>query len=90
MPLAGAAACAGLGSVLWFWLLRRLELGAFAMQIELVWLGSVLTVFAMFGFLSWRVDLALLLGVAAWITALRARAVDEEPVRLGVHYSPPR
>lgn len=82
--LAMAVVVTGAEAVLWFWLLRRLELATFSMQQVVIWMFGVLVQFFLFGFLSWRLDVALGLGVAAVWTALRARLEDEEPVRLGV------
>ncbi len=84
MPLAEAVSLTGAAAVLWFFLLQRMELAAFSMQQVVILTGGLLVQFVLFGFLSWRVDLAVALCVGAIWTALQARAEDEEPVRLGV------
>jgi hypothetical protein len=38
----------------------------------------------MFGFLSWRIDLAIAISVAALVAALRARPGEEQPLALGL------
>jgi hypothetical protein len=38
----------------------------------------------LFGFMSWRIDVALAIAVAAIVVALRARVADEQPLALGL------
>lgn len=89
-PLALGAVATGVGGWLWYWLLLRVELAIFSMQALVLWLSAVAVAFTLFGFLSWRVDLSLGLGVGAVLAAVQARVEDDEPVRLGVSQQPPR
>ena len=84
VPMGGAVLLAGAAAVLWFSLLQRMELAAFSMQQVVLLTGGLLVQFVLFGFLSWRLDVAVALCVGAIWTAMEARAEDEEPVRLGV------
>ena len=72
------------GAVLWFWLLRRMELSEFSAQTVAALVAVLFVQFVWFGLLSWRVDLALTLSVGAMWTALRGGPDDEGPVRLGL------
>jgi hypothetical protein len=69
---------------LWFWLLERMTLAAFSMGSLATWTAFVLPGFVLFGFMSWRVDVALALAAAAIVVALRARVAEEQPVALGL------
>jgi hypothetical protein len=69
---------------LWFWLLQRMPLAAFSMGTLAMWTATMLPGFALFGFLQWRMDAALLISLAAIVVALRARAEEEQPVALGI------
>ena len=84
LQLAVTTIAVGAGAVLWFFLLQRLELAAFSMQPLAVFTATTLVSSIYLDFLNWRVDLALLLGLGAMATALRARLEDDEPLRLGV------
>ncbi|HEY4382041.1 MAG TPA: hypothetical protein VGN01_16960 [Acidobacteriaceae bacterium] len=70
--------------VLWFWLLQRLSLGAFGMRPLAAWLAAVIPGFAVFGFLEWRADVAVVVGVSALAISLRAVPAEEQPVALGL------
>ncbi len=83
-PVAVAATATGVAGVLWYWLLGHAELAVFSMQTLVLWLSAVLFEFAMFGFLSWRIDVAVLVGLGAMWVAMRARVGDDDPVLLGV------
>ena len=83
-PLLVQAAVIGATWWLWFWLLQRMTLAAFAMRALATWTASILPGFVLFGFMSWRVDLALGIAAAAVVVALRARVTDEQPVVLGL------
>ncbi len=82
--LLPAAVGAGISGVLWFWLLQHIDLSAFSLQFLVQWLAAGAVQFLLFGFLSWRLDLALLVGVGAVLVALTARPEDEEPLALKV------
>ncbi len=84
MSLIYGIIVAGVAGVLWYWLLQRMELAAFTMQTLAVSLSGVVLQFVVFGFLSWRVDLAMALGSGALVVALRASLEDDEPVLLHV------
>jgi hypothetical protein len=86
-PLALQAVVAACAWVLWFWLLQRVTLGAFGMRALAAWLAAVIPGFAVFGFLSWRVDAAVVIAVTAIVVALRARVADEQPMALGLRGS---
>lgn len=84
IPLLFTAALSAASWLLWFWLLQHLSLAAFGMRALAAWTAAILPGFAMYGFLSWRVDLAVLIAVAALVVALRARPADEQPLALGL------
>ena len=84
ISLAYGIIVAVVAGVLWYWLLQRMELAAFTMQTLAVSLSGLLLQFVLFGFLSWRLDLALALGGGALVVALRALPEDDEPVLLHV------
>lgn len=64
--------------VLWYWVLRKMPLPAFTLQAIASWFVPSLAGFALFGFRAFRVDLAILLGIAALVVGLRARPHDDE------------
>jgi hypothetical protein len=84
VPLLAQAAVIGCSWYLWFWLLQRISLAAFGMRALATWTASILPGFVLFGFLSWRVDLALAIAVAAIAVSLRAPRREEQPVTLGL------
>jgi hypothetical protein len=84
MPLLVQATVIACQWGLWFWLLERMTLAAFAMRALATWTASVIPGFVLFGFMSWRVDLALGIAVGALVVALRARVADEQPLALGL------
>jgi hypothetical protein len=69
---------------LWFWLLERMTLAAFSMGSLAMWTATTIPGLIVFGFMSWRVDVALAIAVGAIVVALRARAGDEQPMALGL------
>ena len=69
---------------LWFWLLQRMTLAAFGMRPLAMWVASVAPGVFLYGFSSWRVDVALPIALSALLVALRARAADEQPLALGL------
>jgi len=77
---AVAAACAWL----WFRLLQRMRLSAFAMFLLAAWTASVLPG-AWMGWMQWRFALAPAIGVGAVLIGLRARVEDEQPTALGLN-----
>jgi hypothetical protein len=83
-PLALQAVVVACSWVLWFWLLQRVTLGAFGMRALAAWLAAVIPGFAMFGFLEWRADAAVVVAVSAVVVALRAGPAEEQPVALGL------
>jgi drug/metabolite transporter (DMT)-like permease len=82
--LAVQAAVAGCTSCLWFWLLQRMRLAAFSMGSLAMWTATISPGFVLFGFLNWRLDVALVIAVAAVVVGLRAQIVDEQPTALGL------
>ncbi len=84
LPLAMTAAVNAACWWLWFWLLQRMTLAAFGMRTLALWTATILPGFLLFGFLSWRVDLAVAIAVAAIVVALRARVAEEQPLALGL------
>jgi hypothetical protein len=82
-PLVEVVVSACLWS-LWFWLLERMTLAAFSMGSLAMWTASMLPGFVRFGFISWRIDLALVISVSAIVVSLRARIADEQPMVLGL------
>jgi drug/metabolite transporter (DMT)-like permease len=84
LPLLLSALVSAASWWLWFWLLERMTLAAFGMRALAAWLASLLPGLLMFGFLSWRVDAAAAIGMAALVVALRARTADEQPLALGL------
>jgi hypothetical protein len=78
---AGVVACSW---CLWFWLLQRISLGAFGMRALATWTASILPGLVLFGFLNWRVDLAVAIAVVAIAVSLRAPRREEQPVTLGL------
>jgi len=83
-PLFVQAAVIAGSWCLWFWLLQRITLAAFGMRTLAMWTASVIPGFVFLGFLSWRVDLALAIAVAAIVVSLRAQPREEQPVALGL------
>jgi len=69
---------------LWFWLLQRMTLAAFGMRALAAWTAAIAPGFLVFGFLSWRADVAVGISLCALVVALRARAADEQPLALGL------
>lgn len=69
---------------LWFWLLRRMTLAAFSMGSLAMGTASMIPGFVWFGFMSWRIDVALVVSISAIAVALRARVAEEQPVALGL------
>jgi hypothetical protein len=84
LPLLLTALVSAVTWWLWFWLLERMTLAAFGMRTLALWTAAALPGFAMFGFLSWRVDAAMAISVAALVVALRARPGEEQPLALGL------
>ena len=85
LPLLVEAAVTAASCWLWFWLLQRMTLAAFAMRALAAWTATVLPGFVLFGFRNWRIDAALVTSVAAIAVALRARVAEEQPLALGLH-----
>ena len=83
-PLALQAVVVACSWVLWFWLLQCVTLGAFGMRALAAWLAAVIPGVAVFGFLQWRLDAAIVIGLIAVTISLRARVVEEQPVALGL------
>jgi hypothetical protein len=81
--LVGGVMVAGLWW-LWFWLLRRMTLAAFCMGALAAWVASLLPALAMGGVRQWRVDLAVVIAVAATVIGVRARVQEEQPMALGL------
>jgi hypothetical protein len=69
---------------LWFWLLQRMTMAAFGMRALAAWAAALLPGFLMYGFLSWRIDAAVAISLAALVIAVRARVTDEQPLALGL------
>lgn len=69
---------------LWFWLLQRITLAAFAMRALAAWAASLLPVFVTLGLLHWRLDAALGIAAAVVVVALRAGVEEEQPTALGL------
>jgi hypothetical protein len=69
---------------LWFWLLRRMTLPAFAIYPLAAWAAALIPAFATAVLLQWRLDAAFLIALAAIVIALRARSTDEQPMALGL------
>lgn len=84
LPLALSALVSTVSWVLWFWLLQQMPLAAFCMRPLAIWTASLVPGFALFGFLNWRMDAALLISLAAMAVALRSRISDEQPLALGL------
>jgi hypothetical protein len=84
VPLALQAAVVACSWVLWFWLLQRITLGAFAMRALAAWLAAVIPGLAVFGFFEWRADVAIVVGLSAVVVSLRATPAEEQPVALGL------
>ena len=84
VPVALQAAVVACSWVLWFWLLQRVTLGAFAMRALAAWLAAVIPGLAVFGFFEWRADVAIVLGLSAVVVSLRAAPAEEQPVALGL------
>jgi len=79
VPLLCDAAVLALMWWLWFWLLRRMTLAAFGMRALAAWTASVAFGVGFAGFREWRIDVALVIALAAIVVALRARETEEEP-----------
>jgi hypothetical protein len=84
LPLLVQSAVMACSWCLWFWLLQRISLGALGMRALATWTASIIPGFALLGFLSWRVDLALAIAVAAIAVSLRAPRQEEQQVTLGL------
>ena len=69
---------------LWFWLLQRMTLAAFGMRPLAGWTATMIPGLLAFGFMSWRLDVALAISTAAIVVALGARVAEEQPVALGL------
>ncbi len=82
LPLVLLATAAG--TCLWFWLLTHMALPAFSMNTLALWIAATLGSAVLYGFLTWRVDFAIMIAVTALIVALRARVSDEQPLALGI------
>lgn len=82
--LAVQVVVVGCTSCLWFWLLQRMRLAAFSMGALAMWTATILPGFVLFGFMNWRLDVALAIAVSAVVVALRARVADEQPTALGL------
>jgi hypothetical protein len=78
------AVVVGCSSYLWFWLLGRMRLAAFCMSALAMWTATMLPGVVLFGFLQWRVDVAVAIAVGAIVVALRAQVADEQPTALGL------
>lgn len=84
LPLLADVALAACVWWLWFWLLQRMSLAAFGMRALAMWAATTLPGFLMFGFMSWRIDVALAIAVAGIVVALRASTAEEQPMALGL------
>ncbi len=84
VPLALAAATGAAVWWLWFRLLRRMTLAAFATRPLAIWVASALPFLFAGSYLSWRTDAAIAISVAALVVALRARVAEEQPLALGL------
>lgn len=69
---------------LWFFLLLRLKLPAFAMLPLAAWTANVVCGLPVTLFASWRVDLAAAVALAAVLAGLRAHPAEEQPATLGL------
>ena len=69
---------------LWFCLLQRMTLAAFAMRPLAMWAAAIVPGHALFGLMNWRIDAALAIAVGAIVVALLARVAEEQPVALGL------
>ncbi len=70
---------------LWFYLLTRMALSAFSMNMLAMWTTTMAVSFLVLGgFMIWRIDLALAIAITALAVALRARVSDEQPIALGL------
>lgn len=83
-PLAMSATAAASGAALWYWLLTKVELALFSMQACMVWLTVAIFAAVVYLLLSWRMGLAVALGLWAMWSAVRARVENDEPVRLDI------
>jgi hypothetical protein len=72
------------GWLLWFWLLGRMALAAFAMQALAAWLAGMFCQISVPGLRNLRADAAMAIAACAIFVALRARAADEQPTALGL------
>jgi hypothetical protein len=70
--------------LLWFWLLGRMALAAFAMQALAAWLAGMFCQISVPGLRNLRADAAMAIAACAIFVALRARAADEQPTALGL------
>lgn len=84
VPLLVEAAVTAASCWLWFWLLQRMTLAAFAMRALATWAATVLPGFVLFGLRSWRINAALAMALGALVVALRARTAEELPLALGL------
>lgn len=87
LPMLVEAVVVACSWCLWFWLLQRMTLAAFSMRPLAIWTATMLPGFVLFGFLSWRIDIALAIAVVAIVVALRARSEEEQPIALGLRSS---
>jgi drug/metabolite transporter (DMT)-like permease len=69
---------------LWFWLLRRMTLAALCMGALAAWVASLLPELALGGVRQWRMDVAVMIAVAAVVVGVRARVPEEQPMALGL------
>jgi hypothetical protein len=72
---------------LWFWLFQRLTLAAFSMRMLANCAAALLPGFLSFGIGQWRMDASFVISCIAVGFALRATAVEEQPVSLGLRIS---
>jgi drug/metabolite transporter (DMT)-like permease len=84
LPLLTEVAVFAASWWLWFWLLQKLTLGAFAMRTLATCTAALLPGFFIFGFRQWRMDAALTIACIALIAALRTGPSEEQPVSLGL------
>lgn len=84
LPLLIEAVVVACSCCLWFWLLQRMTLAAFAMRTLAGWVATVAPGFVLLGFTQWRIDAAFAIALSAIVIALRARVAEEQPVALGL------
>jgi len=84
LPLLSEVAVFVASWCLWFWLLQRLTLGAFAMRTLATCTAALLPGFFIYGFRQWRVDAALAIAFLCLFVAVRAHPAEEQPMSLGL------